>query len=82
MAGLTAELQAPWAAVRTEATRVNVVAPHCIASMFTVSPAAPLDTVPERVSVPPYPTWAAEPFIERPGRTITVPRRRVFSASR
>jgi hypothetical protein len=82
IAGLTAELHAPWAADLAEATRVNDVAPHCIASTFTFSPAAPLDTVPERVTVPPYLTWAAEAFIEMPVRTITVPRRRVLSASR
>jgi hypothetical protein len=47
------ELQAPCATLLTDATRVNVVAPHGIASMFTVLPARPLETVPESVSAPP-----------------------------
>ena len=61
---------------------MNVVAPHCIASMFTVSPAWPLETAPESVSAPPYPTCGAEDFIESPGRTVTEPRRFVLNASR
>jgi hypothetical protein len=37
----------------TDATRANVVEPHCIPSMVTLSPLAPLETRPDNVGEEP-----------------------------
>ena len=81
-AGLTGELQTPFAALLTDVTRVKPVLPHSIASMFTVSPTAPLEIEPDSVADLPYVRSEGVAVIETPARTTTVPRRFVCNASR
>ena len=72
-AGLTGRLQAPFAALLTDATRVKPDLPQSIALTFTVSPAAPLEIEPDSVADLPYARSAGAAVIDTPERTTTVP---------
>ena len=60
---------------------MKVVLPHSIASMFTVSPTAPLEIEPDSVADFPYVRSEGVAVMDA-CRTTTVPRRFVCDASR